>query len=114
MWWLLFNFIFQLSKFRRLLDSEGHQLTHNYRPVQPLNGRLIYENQPKDESNKEGDDNNKIDDYNRKEHKNDNDDIDNEIKNKFNKDKQNSSSKLILNQFLLGIIFLTSILLQKI
>ena len=33
-------FSFQVSAFRTLYTTEG-QMTHNYRPVQPLNGRTV-------------------------------------------------------------------------
>ncbi|XP_066977822.1 uncharacterized protein [Macrobrachium rosenbergii] len=32
----------QMVKFRQLYDEKGHQILENYRPVQPLNGRMVY------------------------------------------------------------------------
>lgn len=32
----------QLAKFRELRDAVGHRLANNFRPVQPLNGRIVH------------------------------------------------------------------------
>ncbi|XP_058795348.1 carbonic anhydrase 2-like isoform X2 [Phymastichus coffea] len=37
----------QLAAFRNISSSEGHKLTHNFRPVQPLSDRLVYHNLPR-------------------------------------------------------------------
>lgn len=34
--------IFQIEVFRTIRDEEGHQLTHNFRPIQPLGDRDVY------------------------------------------------------------------------
>ncbi|XP_076631914.1 carbonic anhydrase 2 [Colletes latitarsis] len=34
----------QLAAFRNIQSSDGKNVTHNFRPVQPLNGRVIYRN----------------------------------------------------------------------
>lgn len=39
-----FFFCFQIDRFRQLYSHEGHHLTHNFRPIQPLNGRIVYRN----------------------------------------------------------------------
>lgn len=42
----------QLERFKSVHDSEGHELTHNYRHIQPLNSRsLIYVQGPNQEQN---------------------------------------------------------------
>lgn len=37
--WSLFS---QIQSFRTIQDSEGHHLTHNVRPIQPLGNRDVY------------------------------------------------------------------------
>lgn len=32
--------------FRKIQSSDGRNLTHNFRPVQPLDGRIVYRNIP--------------------------------------------------------------------
>lgn len=32
--------------FRKIQSSDGRNLTHNFRPVQPLDGRIVYRNVP--------------------------------------------------------------------
>jgi carbonic anhydrase len=34
----------QLQMFHQLMDHEGHEIEHNFRPPQPLNGRVVYSN----------------------------------------------------------------------
>ncbi|XP_006624565.2 carbonic anhydrase 2-like [Apis dorsata] len=36
----------QLAVFRKIQSSDGRNLTHNFRPVQPLDGRIVYRNVP--------------------------------------------------------------------
>ncbi|XP_012283411.1 carbonic anhydrase 2 isoform X2 [Orussus abietinus] len=36
----------QIAAFRNVRTSEGHRLTHNFRPVQPLADRLVFHNIP--------------------------------------------------------------------
>lgn len=36
----------QIAKFRSLRDPEGNKLTHNFRPIQPLNNRIVLANSP--------------------------------------------------------------------
>lgn len=37
----LFNFVYQMSAFHRIRDSHNEILERNFRPVQPINRRLI-------------------------------------------------------------------------
>lgn len=41
---------FQLAAFRNIKNSEGNKLTHNFRPVQPLEDRVVFQNIPKEQS----------------------------------------------------------------
>lgn len=34
--------LFQIEVFRNIQDEEGHHLTHNFRPIQPLGDRDVY------------------------------------------------------------------------
>ncbi|XP_012254085.2 carbonic anhydrase 2-like [Athalia rosae] len=36
----------QIAAFRRIRSAEGERVTHNFRPVQPLEDRIVYENIP--------------------------------------------------------------------
>ncbi|XP_066581170.1 carbonic anhydrase 7-like [Prorops nasuta] len=36
----------QLESFRNIDSNDGNRLTHNFRPVQPLDGRIVYHNVP--------------------------------------------------------------------
>lgn len=38
----LFYFCLQIAVFRSLQDNEGHALTHNFRPTQPVGDRDVY------------------------------------------------------------------------
>lgn len=38
--------LFQITRFRNLHSHNGEALTHNFRPIQPLNGRIVYHNIP--------------------------------------------------------------------
>lgn len=40
----IFIIYFQLAAFRSIQSADGANLTHNFRPVQPLNDRVIYQN----------------------------------------------------------------------
>lgn len=40
----------QLAAFRRIQSSDGSNLTHNFRPVQALDGRIVYRNKKMDEA----------------------------------------------------------------
>lgn len=40
----VFMELFQLAAFRNIQSTDGKNLTHNFRPVQPLDGRIIYRN----------------------------------------------------------------------
>ncbi|XP_012523520.1 carbonic anhydrase 1 isoform X2 [Monomorium pharaonis] len=40
----------QLATFRDLRTPEGNRLTHNFRPVQPLEDRVVFQNIPKEQS----------------------------------------------------------------
>lgn len=37
-------FFLQLAAFRSILSFDGDEVTHNFRPVQPLDGRTVYRN----------------------------------------------------------------------
>ncbi|KAL6260177.1 hypothetical protein P5V15_007711 [Pogonomyrmex californicus] len=39
----------QLAAFRDLQNTEGNKLTHNFRPVQPLEDRVVFQNIPKEQ-----------------------------------------------------------------
>lgn len=39
---ILLTFLSQIQMFRTIQDSEGHHLTHNARPIQPLGNRDVY------------------------------------------------------------------------
>lgn len=39
---ILFISQFQIELFRTIQDNEGHHLTHNFRPIQPLGDRDVY------------------------------------------------------------------------
>ena len=39
----LFNF-FQIENFRSLEDAEGNKIIHNFRPIQPINDRIVWFN----------------------------------------------------------------------
>lgn len=38
---------FQLDKFRSLEDSDGNTLSHNFRPVQPIGDRIVWQTSDK-------------------------------------------------------------------
>ncbi|XP_012215868.1 carbonic anhydrase 2 [Linepithema humile] len=40
----------QLAAFRDVQNPEGNKLTHNFRPVQPLEDRVVFQNIPKEQS----------------------------------------------------------------
>ncbi|XP_017886494.1 carbonic anhydrase 2-like [Ceratina calcarata] len=40
----------QLAAFRRIQSNDGTNITHNFRPVQPLDGRIVYRNKKMDEA----------------------------------------------------------------
>lgn len=40
----LLDFFFQLAAFRSIQSFDGDDITHNFRPVQPLDGRTVYRN----------------------------------------------------------------------
>lgn len=40
--------MFQIAAFRGISSAEGQKLTHNFRPVQPLEDRIVYHNIPAD------------------------------------------------------------------
>lgn len=40
----LLDFFFQLAAFRSIQSFNGNDITHNFRPVQPLDGRTVYRN----------------------------------------------------------------------
>lgn len=42
MFFFWFGFCFQIAVFRSLQDHEGHLLTHNFRPTQPVGDRDVY------------------------------------------------------------------------
>lgn len=41
---------FQLDAFRNLRTTEGKKLTHNFRPVQPLEDRIVLQNIPRQQN----------------------------------------------------------------
>lgn len=47
----LCNFHFQIDVFRSIRDDEGNQLTHNFRPIQPLGDRVVIYVPPSSETN---------------------------------------------------------------
>ncbi|XP_043483786.1 carbonic anhydrase 7-like isoform X2 [Leptopilina heterotoma] len=42
----------QIEAFRRIRSTAGQKLTHNFRPVQPLEDRIVYHNVPSNEFNR--------------------------------------------------------------
>lgn len=45
-------YIVQIAAFRSIYDSHGEQLLRNFRPIQPLNNRIVYTSIPSSESPK--------------------------------------------------------------
>lgn len=41
---------FQLAAFRNIRTIEGKKLTHNFRPVQPLEDRIVLQNIPREQT----------------------------------------------------------------
>lgn len=41
--------VLQIAMFRSLRDADGNKLTHNFRPIQPLNERIVLANSPHSE-----------------------------------------------------------------